>query len=343
MSKNVANQLVCKYGFGRMVNCRRVNGLADTRILNTNYHHLIWGGQSTSFLVNYRDFSTRQPLSSATSSVLPKINALLNDTKRFTPVSTNIISGGKSLFRRQWDAFFNWYDEISHTNEVREAHKQVEELQDKLSQAQNLRRDVSKELSDIRYELQTCYADQANCPKGDPRFLELIRREIEISNKEKQKNEEFSLLDKAERDLFILMQSAVKTSHEKEKIHTNSAKYWSIVGSLAGALLGICGTAFSFYNRNDLLSDINKEFVVIRADTKSISEQVQLLVNEQREFLQGQQQRDREQLENEARTNVAASKSQQAISQSSESWIHWIARTTYVISIYRYFVPKTVE
>lgn len=43
-------------------------------------------------------------------------------------------------------------------------------------------------------------------------------------------------MDKAERDLFILMQSAVRTSHEKEKIHTNSAKYWSIVGSLAGKI-----------------------------------------------------------------------------------------------------------
>lgn len=48
--------------------------------------------------------------------------------------------------------------------------------------------------------------------------------------------EEFNLLDKAERDLFIHLQAAVKTSHEKEKIHTNSAKYWSIVGSLLGML-----------------------------------------------------------------------------------------------------------
>lgn len=82
---------------------------------------------------------------------------------------------------------------------------------------------------------------------------------------------------------------------------------------------------------------------MIRADTKSISEQVQLLVNEQREFLQAQQQRDREQLEMEARANVAASKGQRAISQSDETWIHWVARKTYVISIYRYFMPKTVN
>lgn len=57
---------------------------------------------------------------------------------------------------------------------------------------------------------------------------------LQIHHKEKQLVEEFNLLDKAERDLFIHLQAAVKTSHEKEKIHTNSAKYWSIVGSLLG-------------------------------------------------------------------------------------------------------------
>lgn len=111
---------------------------------------------------------------------------------------------------------------------------------------------------------------------------------------------------------------------------------------LSGALLGICGTAFSFYNRNDLLSDINKEFVVIRSDTKSIGEQIQLLVNEQHEFLRVQQQRDRELLEREAKLNV--SKGHQTINQNNnESWIHWIARQTYVISVYRYFIPKTMN
>lgn len=49
-----------------------------------------------------------------------------------------------------------------------------------------------------------------------------------------RKTEEFNLLEKEERDNFIQLQAAMKTSHEKEKIHTNSAKYWSIVGTLAG-------------------------------------------------------------------------------------------------------------
>lgn len=179
MSRNIANHLIWNYG--RIVNCKNINGLASVRFVYTN-SNLLWG-QSTGVTPNYRGFSTRESdtPTPSTISIMPKINALLNDTKKLTPASTNLINNGKSLFRRQWEAFFNWYDEISHTNEVRTAHKQVEELQDKLNQAQQLRRDVSKELNDIRYELQMCYADQANCQKSDPRFLELIRREIEVS------------------------------------------------------------------------------------------------------------------------------------------------------------------
>lgn len=191
-------------------------------------------------------------------------------------------------------------------------------------------------------------------------------------HQEKQKTEEFALLDKTERDLFMHLQAAVKTSHEKEKIHTNSAKYWSIIGSLlgtihcfsfmwiifcslcdhamshsfvlffiTGALLGIVGTAFSYYNRHDLLSDINREFVVIRNDTQSITDNIQQLFNEQRKFLQTQEARDRNLLEQLASQNVARNRQLvKDATQTQESWVHWIARTTYVISIYRYFVPK---
>lgn len=109
----------------------------------------------------------------------------------------------------------------------------------------------------------------------------------------------------------------------------------------AGALLGIIGTAFSYYNRHDLLSDINQEFVVIRNDTKSIEEQIKSLFNEQRKFLHKQKIRDQKMLENLSRDNVARhNQANKTAHESQESWIHWVARTTYVISIYRYFIPR---
>lgn len=143
--------------------------------------------------IRYRNFSEQpsnlsekvknQKLSASASvvSTVPKIRELVRQTKQLSMKTTEHIGiKGKSLIAQQWNAFWNWYDEFSHTNEVRMAHKQIEELQEKLNEAQQLRRDVSKELHDIRYELQMCFADQINCQKGDPRYLELIRREIEV-------------------------------------------------------------------------------------------------------------------------------------------------------------------
>lgn len=153
--------------------------------------------ESTSILLNgsnrqsvtcYRYYSNNNQkrdasldASNASKSTLPTVQSLLSDAnKLMTPVSQRILNNSRTMFTRNWNAFIAWYDEISHTNEIREAHKQVEELQEKLSQAQQLRREVSKELTDIRYKLQMCYGDLANCQKGDPKYIEIIRKEFEV-------------------------------------------------------------------------------------------------------------------------------------------------------------------
>lgn len=183
MSRHLTSRLIGNYGQLRFIIGRsQINGF-DAQ--SSNIICSLGCVQRVSASLICRDFSIRQTSSNDTPSttpspVLPKIQALLSEANKFNQVPKDIINNGRSLLRRQWDAFFNWYDEVSHTNEVRLAHKQVEELQDKLSQAQQMRRDVSKELNDIRHELQTCFADQANCQKNDPRYLELIRREIEV-------------------------------------------------------------------------------------------------------------------------------------------------------------------
>lgn len=186
---------------------------------------------------------------------------------------------------------------------------------------------------------------------------------LQIHQRDKQASEEFNLFDKAERDLFIHLQAAVKTSHEKEKIHTNSAKYWSIVGSLlgmqysiqmawhsmnaftqialslfatfAGALIGICGTAFSFYNRNKMittmLTEVQSEFVHLRDEAAKNRTELHQLV----ELLRQQAERDALQRQLTADNKSAAAQS------TESSWLHWLGRTTYVISAYRYFAPRS--
>lgn len=153
----------------------------------------------------------------------------LTDRRLIAPLRT-----GQERLRNKFNAIYKSYEDYSLTSDVRQAHQHVELIQEELRIAQERRRDLSKELSNIRHELQLIYADLANCKKGEPRYLEIVRKEYETHHLEQQKLIEFELQDKTERDLFMHLQAAVKTSHEKEKMHTNSAKYWSIVGSLLG-------------------------------------------------------------------------------------------------------------
>lgn len=107
--------------------------------------------------------------------------------------------------------------------------------------------------------------------------------------------------------------------------------------------MGICGTAFSMYNRNDLLSDINKRFIVINTETETIKSVLDNLQNEQTGLFDYFKRRDQQHLEEIARkTNAskANSKNKQLANRNDESWAHWIGRKTYVISVYRYFVPN---
>lgn len=257
-----------------------------------------------------------------------KSSTSITKTDPQSPYS-GILRAGQQKFNNKLNNIYQSYEELSHTNEVRAAHQHVERLQDELKVAQQRRRDIAKQLSDMRYELQVCYADLANCKKGEPRYLELIRKEYDIHNREKTKMEEFELSDKTERDLFMHLQAAVKTSHEKEKIHTNSAKYWSIVGSLVGALLGICGTAFSFYNRNNMitsmLGEVKTEFVQLREETRLISAEIKNISSvQQKQF-------------NEI---IHLNSNKNTTTNHEESWLHWIGRYSGVIPAYRYLYPK---
>jgi hypothetical protein len=54
-------------------------------------------------------------------------------------------------------------------------------------------------------------------------------------------------LEKQERESFALLSSALRDSHEKERARTEKTKYWSIIGSIIGAIIGITGSTINNY------------------------------------------------------------------------------------------------
>lgn len=80
-------------------------------------------------------------------------------------------------------------------------------------------------------------------------------------------------------------------------------------------------------------------FVNIHDETKAINSKVEHLKSDQWKLFDFLRRRDQNQLEEIARKNVS-SKVANNNQNNGESWAHWIGRKTYVISVYRYFVPK---
>ncbi len=59
---------------------------------------------------------------------------------------------------------------------------------------------------------------------------------------ERTLRDRFEQEEKRERELFNGLSNALRFSHEKERAQSEKTKYWSIMASLFGALIGIFGT-----------------------------------------------------------------------------------------------------
>ncbi|XP_058115848.1 mitochondrial potassium channel-like [Anopheles coustani] len=152
----------------------------------------------------------------------------------------------------------SFYDEFSGMSEVKMAQNKVIEIQDQLQLVQERRRHILLELTLVRKQLQDIHIELQKATRGEHRYVELIKQEFDVIAREKEKNQIFQIIDQEERELFSHLTAAVKTSHEKERTQANNVKYWSIIASGVGALLGIVATSINYYFRNTQFETIRR-------------------------------------------------------------------------------------
>lgn len=87
---------------------------------------------------------------------------------------------GEAILQRQVDLFFSWYDNVTHTNEIRDAHRKVDEIQEKLNRAYTIRHEMNIDLNHLREKLQNCHAELAHYQRTDPKYMERLRQEIDV-------------------------------------------------------------------------------------------------------------------------------------------------------------------
>lgn len=106
--------------------------------------------------------------------------------------------------------------------------------------------------------------------RGEPKFFQLLKREVELTQQKANSEEKYATLDKQERDLFTHLQARINILHEKSKTHT---RQWGIISTILGALLGIAGASISAYYRNKDIKNIQM----------GIQSMIQLQVEQSRE------------------------------------------------------------
>jgi len=119
----------------------------------------------------------------------------------------------------------------------------------RFEQAQIDRRAHQQQTTALHVKLKEIHAALDKVQRGEERYLALLTEEYEVLRQEKQVALALVDAERTERDSFAALSSAVRESHERERARAERTKYWSIIGSVIGATIGIVGTTINNYRR----------------------------------------------------------------------------------------------
>lgn len=105
------------------------------------------------------------------------------------------------------------------------------------------------QLQQLQVRLKEIHADLDKTLRGDDKYLELVTQEHALIKDDRRLSEEFQFYEKSERDYFSSLSNALRDSHERERSYAEKTKYWSIIGSVVGAVIGILGTSINNHVR----------------------------------------------------------------------------------------------
>ncbi|CAH2243383.1 mitochondrial potassium channel-like [Pararge aegeria] len=137
------------------------------------------------------------------------------------------------------------YEKFTGIEEIMAIQNTVIDAQERFMTAQDRRREMGKELATIEARLKELHAEMQNTMKGDEKYLHLCTEEHKLIIQERALRTLFSDAEREERELFATMSAAVKLGHERERAHAERNKYWYIVASIFGTLLGIGGSTIN--------------------------------------------------------------------------------------------------
>lgn len=115
------------------------------------------------------------------------IDPALTDQQELALSRANIVKNlgiykyAQPYITRKVNEVYTLYERISGLDEVKDAQNRVYKIQDMVKDAQDRKRDLVHQLGLVRSELKQLHQDIMNCQRGESRYLDLIKKEIEVS------------------------------------------------------------------------------------------------------------------------------------------------------------------
>lgn len=183
--------------------------------------------------------------SNARLGILTSSERLSSSASASTPPANQALTSPESVIGEKLKKVMTRYEEVTGIKEVRQSQEKVLKAEDRFIRAQDTRRDVSKQLAGVRERLKDIYAELDQTSRGEDHYVTLITQEHKVLKEERRLADLFNRCEQEERENFSMLSSAVKESHEKERLQAERTKYWSIIGSVIGGLIGVCASSIS--------------------------------------------------------------------------------------------------
>ena len=161
-----------------------------------------------------------------TAKIQPRVNSFMQQNAASAKIKLSGVQ--KSL------------DEFFKIKDVTEAQMVVTDTEKKFLEARKLSRKAMKDLSDAEISLEEARKKLDRCPRENENFYKYFSEEHEIFMNKKKLKIAHEASEQLERELFTEYSNAVRISHEKERERAQTTKYWSIIGSISGAIVGQC-------------------------------------------------------------------------------------------------------
>ncbi|PAA48579.1 hypothetical protein BOX15_Mlig002794g2, partial [Macrostomum lignano] len=149
---------------------------------------------------------------------------------------TNVIS---SALLRYFNSLASWYESLIGLDDVRRAQQAVLNAEEKFLDSQQHRRTLQQQQQALSMERDRLELEMDKYQKGEDKYLQLILREHDLIKSEQSLTQRVQAAEHEERKKFSQLSAAFRASHEQERAHSDRTKYWTLIGSVAGTLLGV--------------------------------------------------------------------------------------------------------